>query len=161
MHTLGTGGARKQHQRETSPWGKSREMKPLGPRTGAEVKVAELEGYFWFPLRGGTVTGGDQLLLGSFTCVHLATCLYSCQTVFFPRAQDRELVARNRASANRLDSIDGSATIMAAHPSAYGFLSLHSLSPTNHCTETERWECAQETGPLLIPRDSVPGYGKA
>lgn len=91
--------------------------------------------------------------------MHLAACLYSCQTVFFPRAQDRELEARNRTSANHLNSIDGSTTITAAHPSACGFLSLHSLSPTNHCTETQRWECAQETGPLLIPRDSVPGYG--
>lgn len=136
---------------EHPPWGKSREIKPLGPRTGAEGKVAELEGYFWFPLRGGTVTGGDQLLLGSFTCVHLATCLYPCQTVFFPRAQDRELVARM--------ALKGSTTTMAAHISAYGFLSLHSLSPTNHCTETERWKCAQETGPRLIPRDSAPGYG--
>lgn len=82
-------------------------MKPLGPGTGVEVKVAELEGYFWFPLRGGIVTGGDQLLLGSFTCVHLATCLYPRQTVFFPRAEDRELIARNRTSDNRLDSTDG------------------------------------------------------
>lgn len=134
---------------EHPPWGKSREIKPLGPRTGAEGKVAELEGYFWFPLRAGTVTGGDQLLLGSFTCVHLATCLYPCQTVFFPRAQDRELVARM--------ALKGSTTTMAAHVSAYGFLSLHSLSPTNHCTEDREVEMCSRDGATPDPERQCAG----
>lgn len=97
---------RKQHQRETSPWGEEPRDKATGTLNWGWGEGGRIRRLFLFPFERWHCDrrGPDPAWL-----------LYLCAlgnlslplSVFFPRAQDGELVARNRTSDNRLDSIDG------------------------------------------------------